>query len=143
MVITATSNPTKIGLSQILYCGGVKGALSMSIMWTLIFMFRELYSSFVGIDSIFSHTEVLIFWASGFLTIALSILGIQNRVDRIKYAGLHFGCFMQAWIALQLYLSGDHINSFAPAVTALWLFGAAMFFKGVMNASGTCVSKER
>lgn len=128
-------------LNRLLYCGGVKGALSMSIFWVLVWMARELYSGFVGIGAVFSNIEELAFWGIGALTVCLSICGINNKIDRIKYAGLHFGSLMQIWIAVQLYLSGDESNSIIPASVALWLFGAAIHFKGITNAR-TSVSQN-
>lgn len=129
-------------IGGILYCGGAKGALSMSLLWTVLWMCRELYSISIGMDPIFTNVELSIFWVTGAAACILSVLGILNRVGHIKYAGLHVGCFMQTCIALQLYVAGDVISSFAPAVSALWLFGAAMFFKGVMNADGACASRK-
>lgn len=121
-------------LSNLLYCGGVKGSLSMSIFWTFVWMMRELYSGVMSQETIFSGIEELVFWGVGFLTICLSVCGIKNKIDRVKYVGLHFGSFIQVWIAVQLYLLGDQSNSLMPVALALWLFGAALHFKGITNA---------
>ena len=120
-------------LNQLLYGGGVKGALSMSIFWTAAWLLQGSIVNIIDHHDVFTGMDELYLWFAGIATIALSICGINNKIDRLKYAGLHFGSLMQTWIAVKLYLEGFTLFSFIPAASALWLFGAAMFFKEVMN----------
>ena len=128
-------------LSQLLYCGGVRGAISMLIFWTSIFMMREVYSHIVGRDQIFHGTAGIIFWIVGLTTILLGLIGLYAGEGRLKYLSLLNGSFVQIWISVQFYVAGNEPNSFVPAATALWFFGAAVYFNGVMN-DRPCVTKK-
>ena len=125
-------------LSRLLYCGGVRSALSMLIFWTTITMMRELYSRITGYDQIFQSVEEVVFWFVGITTVALGLVGLRVSETGLKYRSLLLGSFVQIWVAVQFYLHGIEPSSFVPAATALWFFGAAIYFKGVMNGNRTC-----
>lgn len=120
-------------INNLLYGGGVRGALSMSIFWTIAWLIQSTVVNVLEHRNVFNGGEEAFLWVSGLATIALSVCGINNKIDRLKYAGLHVGSLMQIWIAVKLYTEGFTVFSFIPTASALWLFGAAMFFKETMN----------
>ena len=134
------SNSSFDKISRLLYCGGIKGALSMLIFWTSITLVREIYSRIIGEDIIFHNTEEVVFWVVGVSTIVVGIVGLNVNGNRLRYLSLLLGSFVQIWVAVQFYLHGSEPSSFVPAATALWFFGAAIYFKGVMNGHRTCAS---
>lgn len=127
-------------ISRLLYCGGIKGALSMLIFWTSITLVREVYSRITGEDIIFHNTEEIVFWVVGVSTIIIGLVGLYVSENRLRYLSLLLGSFVQIWVAVQFYLHSSEPSSFVPAATALWFFGAAIYFKGVMNGHRTCAS---
>lgn len=132
------SNSSFDKLSRLLYCGGVRSALSMLIFWTTITMMRELYSRITGYDQSFQSVEEVVFWFVGITTVALGLVGLRVSESGLKYRSLLLGSFVQIWVAVQFYLHGNEPSSFVPTATALWFFGAAIYFKGVMNGNRTC-----
>lgn len=134
------SNSSFDKISRLLYCGGIKGALSMLIFWTSITLVREVYSRITGEDIIFHNTEEIVFWVVGVSTIIIGLVGLYVSENRLRYLSLLLGSFVQIWVAVQFYLHSSEPSSFVPAATALWFFGAAIYFKGVMNGHRTCAS---
>ena len=134
------SNSSFDKISRLLYCGGIKSALSMLIFWTSITLVREIYSRIIGEEVIFHNTEEVVFWVVGIATIVVGIVGLNVNGNRLRYLSLLLGSFVQIWVAVQFYLHGSEPSSFVPAATALWFFGAAIYFKGVMNGHRTCAS---
>lgn len=134
------SNSSFDKISRLLYCGGIKSALSMLIFWTSITLVREIYSRITGEDIIFHNTEEIVFWVVGVATIIVGLVGLHVSENRLRYLSLLLGSFVQIWVAVQFYLHGSEPSSFVPAATALWFFGAAIYFKGVMNGNRTCAS---
>lgn len=134
------SNSSFDKISRLLYCGGIKSALSMLIFWTSITLVREVYSRITGEDIIFHNTEEVVFWVVGIATIVIGLVGLNVNGNRLRYLSLLLGSFVQIWVAVQFYLHGSEPSSFVPAATALWFFGAAIYFKGVMNGNRTCAS---
>lgn len=134
------SNSSFDKISRLLYCGGIKSALSMLIFWTSITLVREVYSRITGEDIIFHNIEEVVFWVVGIATIVVGIVGLNVNGNRLRYLSLLLGSFVQIWVAVQFYLRGSEPSSFVPAATALWFFGAAIYFKGVMNGHRTCAS---
>lgn len=134
------SNSSFDKISRLLYCGGIKSALSMLIFWTSITLVREIYSRITGEDIIFHNTEEIVFWVVGVATIIIGLVGLHVSENRLRYLSLLLGSFVQIWVAVQFYLHGSEPSSFVPAATALWFFGAAIYFKGVMNGNRTCAS---
>lgn len=134
------SNSSFDKISRLLYCGGIKSALSMLIFWTSITLVREIYSRITGEDIIFHNTEEIVFWVVGVATIVVGLVGLHVSENRLRYLSLLLGSFVQIWVAVQFYLHGSEPSSFVPAATALWFFGAAIYFKGVMNGNRTCAS---
>ena len=134
------SNSSFDKISRLLYCGGIKSALSMLIFWTSITLVREIYSRITGEDIIFHNTEEIVFWVVGVATIVIGLVGLNVSENRLRYLSLLLGSFVQIWVAVQFYLHGSEPSSFVPAATALWFFGAAIYFKGVMNGNRTCAS---
>ena len=134
------SNSSFDKISRLLYCGGIKSALSMLIFWTSITLVREIYSRITGEDIIFHNTEEIVFWVVGVATIVIGLVGLHVSENRLRYLSLLLGSFVQIWVAVQFYLHGSEPSSFVPAATALWFFGAAIYFKGVMNGNRTCAS---
>lgn len=134
------SNSSFDKISRLLYCGGIKSALSMLIFWTSITLVREVYSRITGEDIIFHNTEEVVFWVVGIATIVVGIVGLNVNGNRLRYLSLLLGSFVQIWVAVQFYLHSSEPSSFVPAATALWFFGAAIYFKGVMNGHRTCAS---
>lgn len=134
------SNSSFDKISRLLYCGGIKSALSMLIFWTSITLVREIYSRITGEDIIFHNTEEIVFWVVGVATIIIGLVGLNVNENRLRYLSLLLGSFVQIWVAVQFYLHGSEPSSFVPAATALWFFGAAIYFKGVMNGHRTCAS---
>lgn len=134
------SNSSFDKISRLLYCGGIKGALSMLIFWTSITLVREIYSRITGEDIIFHNTEEIVFWVVGVSTIIIGLVGLYVSENRLRYLSLLLGSFVQIWVAVQFYLHSSEPSSFVPAATALWFFGAAIYFKGVMNGHRTCAS---
>ena len=134
------SNSSFDKISRLLYCGGIKSALSMLIFWTSITLVREIYSRITGEDIIFHNTEEIVFWVVGVATIIIGLVGLRVSENRLRYLSLLLGSFVQIWVAVQFYLHGSEPSSFVPAATALWFFGAAIYFKGVMNGNRTCAS---
>lgn len=134
------SNSSFDKISRLLYCGGIKSALSMLIFWTSITLIREVYSRINGEDIIFHNTEEVVFWVVGIATIVVGIVGLNVNGNRLRYLSLLLGSFVQIWVAVQFYLHSSEPSSFVPAATALWFFGAAIYFKGVMNGHRTCAS---
>jgi hypothetical protein len=134
------SNSSFDKISRLLYCGGIKGALSMLIFWTSITLVREIYSRITGEDIIFHNTEEIVFWVVGVSTIIIGLVGLRVHENRLRYLSLLLGSFVQIWVAVQFYLHSSEPSSFVPAATALWFFGAAIYFKGVMNGHRTCAS---
>lgn len=134
------SNSSFDKISRLLYCGGIKSALSMLIFWTSITLVREVYSRITGEDIIFHNTEEVVFWVVGVATIVIGLVGLKVSENRLRYLSLLLGSFVQIWVAVQFYLHGSEPSSFVPAATALWFFGAAIYFKGVMNGNRTCAS---
>lgn len=134
------SNSSFDKISRLLYCGGIKSALSMLIFWTSITLVREIYSRITGEDIIFHGTEEMVFWVVGVATIVVGLVGLHVSENRLRYLSLLLGSFVQIWVAVQFYLHGSEPSSFVPAATALWFFGAAIYFKGVMNGNRTCAS---
>lgn len=139
-ISTEFSNSSFDKLSRLLYCGGIKSALSMLIFWTSITLVREIYSRITGEDIIFHNTEEIVFWVVGVATIVIGLVGLKVSENRLRYLSLLLGSFVQIWVAVQFYLHGSEPSSFVPAATALWFFGAAIYFKGVMNGHRTCAS---
>lgn len=137
---TEFSNSSFDKLSRLLYCGGIKGAMSMLIFWTSITLVREVYSRITGEGVIFHNVEEIVFWVVGVSTVVLGLVGLQVHENRLRYLSLLLGSFVQIWVAVQFYLHGSEPSSFVPAATALWFFGAAIYFKGVMNGHRTCAS---
>lgn len=134
------SNSSFDKISRLLYCGGIKSALSMLIFWTSITLVREVYSRITGEGIIFFDIEEIVFWVVGISTVILGLVGLHGHGNRLRYLSLLLGSFVQIWVAVQFYLHGSEPNSFVPAATALWFFGAAIYFKGVMNGHRTCAS---
>lgn len=134
------SNSSFDKISRLLYCGGIKSALSMLIFWTSITLVREIYSRITGEDIIFHNTEEIVFWVVGVATIIIGLVGLNVNENRLRYLSLLLGSFVQIWVAVQFYLHSSEPSSFVPAATALWFFGAAIYFKGVMNGHRTCAS---
>lgn len=134
------SNSSFDKISRLLYCGGIKSALSMLIFWTSITLVREIYSRITNEDIIFHNTEEIVFWVVGVATIVIGLVGLNVSENRLRYLSLLLGSFVQIWVAVQFYLHGSEPSSFVPAATALWFFGAAIYFKGVMNGNRTCAS---
>lgn len=134
------SNSSFDKISRLLYCGGIKSALSMLIFWTSITLVREIYSRITGEDIIFHNTEEIVFWVVGVTTIIIGLVGLNVNENRLRYLSLLLGSFVQIWVAVQFYLHSSEPSSFVPAATALWFFGAAIYFKGVMNGHRTCAS---
>lgn len=134
------SNSSFDKLSRLLYCGGIKSALSMLIFWTSITLVREIYSRITGEDIIFHEVEEIVFWVVGVAAIIIGLVGLNVNENRLRYLSLLLGSFVQIWVAVQFYLHGSEPSSFVPAATALWFFGAAIYFKGVMNGHRTCAS---
>ena len=134
------SNSSFDKISRLLYCGGIKSALSMLIFWTSITLVREIYSRITGEEIIFHNTEEIVFWVVGVATIVVGLVGLHVSENRLRYLSLLLGSFVQIWVAVQFYLHGSEPSSFVPAATALWFFGAAIYFKGVMNGNRTCAS---
>ena len=139
-ISTEFSNSSFDKISRLLYCGGIKSALSMLIFWTSITLVREIYSRITGEDIIFHNTEEIVFWVVGVATIVIGLVGLKVSENRLRYLSLLLGSFVQIWVAVQFYLHGSEPSSFVPAATALWFFGAAIYFKGVMNGNRTCAS---
>ena len=139
-ISTEFSNSSFDKISRLLYCGGIKSALSMLIFWTSITLVREIYSRITGEDIIFHNTEEIVFWVVGVATIVVGLVGLHVSENRLRYLSLLLGSFVQIWVAVQFYLHGSEPSSFVPAATALWFFGAAIYFKGVMNGNRTCAS---
>nr|DAS39299.1 MAG TPA: hypothetical protein [Caudoviricetes sp.] len=139
-ISTEFSNSSFDKISRLLYCGGIKSALSMLIFWTSITLVREIYSRITGEDIIFHNTEEIVFWVVGVATIVIGLVGLKVSENRLRYLSLLLGSFVQIWVAVQFYLHGSEPSSFVPAATALWFFGAAIYFKGVMNGHRTCAS---
>lgn len=139
-ISTEFSNSSFDKISRLLYCGGIKSALSMLIFWTSITLVREIYSRITGEDIIFHNTEEIVFWVVGVATIVVGLVGLHVSENRLRYLSLLLGSFVQIWVAVQFYLHGSEPSSFVPAATALWFFGAAIYFKGVMNGHRTCAS---
>lgn len=139
-ISTEFSNSSFDKISRLLYCGGIKSALSMLIFWTSISLIREIYSRITGEDIIFHNTEEIVFWVVGVATIVIGLVGLNVSENRLRYLSLLLGSFVQIWVAVQFYLHGSEPSSFVPAATALWFFGAAIYFKGVMNGHRTCAS---
>lgn len=134
------SNSSFDKISRLLYCGGIRSALSMLIFWTSITLVREIYSRIIGEEVIFHEVEEIVFWVVGIATIVVGIVGLNVNGNRLRYLSLLLGSFVQIWVAVQFYLHGSEPSSFVPAATALWFFGAAIYFKGVMNGHRTCAS---
>lgn len=134
------SNSSFDKISRLLYCGGIRSALSMLIFWTSITLVREVYSRITGEDIIFHHTEEVVFWVVGIAAIVIGLVSLNINGNRLRYLSLLLGSFVQIWVAVQFYLHGSEPSSFVPAATALWFFGAAIYFKGVMNGHRTCAS---
>ena len=134
------SNSSFDKISRLLYCGGIKSALSMLIFWTSITLVREIYSRITGEDIIFHEVEEIVFWVVGVATIIIGLVGLNVNENRLRYLSLLLGSFVQIWVAVQFYLHSSEPSSFVPAATALWFFGAAIYFKGVMNGHRTCAS---
>ncbi len=139
-ISTEFSNSSFDKISRLLYCGGIRSALSMLIFWTSISLIREIYSRITGEDIIFHNTEEIVFWVVGVATIVIGLVGLKVSENRLRYLSLLLGSFVQIWVAVQFYLHGSEPSSFVPAATALWFFGAAIYFKGVMNGHRTCAS---
>lgn len=134
------SNSSFDKISRLLYCGGIRSALSMLIFWTSITLVREIYSRITGEDIIFHNIEEIVFWVVGSTTVILGLVGLHVQENRLRYLSLLLGSFVQIWVAVQFYLHSSEPSSFVPAATALWFFGAAIYFKGVMNGHRTCAS---
>lgn len=139
-ISTEFGNSSFDKLSRLLYCGGIRSALSMLIFWTSITLVREIYSRITGEDIIFHDIEEIVFWVVGSSTIILGLVGLHIHGNRLRYLSLLLGSFVQIWVAVQFYLHSSEPSSFVPAATALWFFGAAIYFKGVMNGNRTCAS---
>lgn len=139
-ISTEFSNSSFDKLSRLLYCGGIRSALSMLIFWTSITLVREIYSRIIGEEVIFHEVEEIVFWVVGISTVVLGLVGLHVQENRLRYLSLLLGSFVQIWVAVQFYLHSSEPSSFVPAATALWFFGAAIYFKGVMNGHRTCAS---
>lgn len=125
-------------LGQLLYCGGVRSTVSMLIFWTSVALMRDVYSRIVGEEVIFGELEEIIFWVVGVITVVLGIVGLYIEENRLRYLCLMLGSFVHIWVAVQIYLAFNGPSSFVPASTALWFFGAAIYFKGVINGKRSC-----
>lgn len=134
--IPSLNDPNDSGfdkLGRLLYCGGVRSTVSMLVFWTSVALLREVYSSVIGEEVIFGEIEEMVFWVVGTVTVILGLVGLYVEENRLRYLCLMLGSFVHIWVAVQIYLSSGGPSSFVPASTAMWFFGAAIYFKGVMN----------